>query len=770
MQTKMQTKQELETEQRHRQLREARRATERSQNQHVSLKTQGRESRTSYGYALFGNYGELYSQGLNQFLAKKILDPYSAGRHHQCWEFLLHFSNHGPRPIAAIVLTCVIDRISVTTEKRKLARVIGKALQDELNGTVLHEQRGTVLLSLVRKKHGRAAVSSDVMKKLRVSPAEWTSEQKVELGCLCLDILISSTRLIDERISAKKLLIHPTEDVKELIRNEPPRAMAIRQLPSLIPLEPWTDVKRGNKPLVSSRRPMDLSHIDAGSVGLQIQLVNGLEQQVMRVDPWMVEVQREAWDSNLPLFPVTRDPAPNEPDFFSSQRRRARIEESLRQSEQVAGRAIWLDLDLDFRGRMYVSSRLVGHQGPDNSKALVEFGVGSQCDQEGLEQMLMAAAGHYGLGKSSWSDRLAWGKANLDLISAVAEQPLDRMDLWKGASDPWQFLQVAKAVSKWQADPRSEMHVPIRFDQTCSGMGIVACLTRDRQLARSTNCIGTCRADVYSLVAEDLTQSLSSDLHGFDFGSARLAEIWLKHGITREVTKGPCMTSIYGARYFGIVDQLMEWLMVKNPCLDLEEWDREYAMPAQYLTRKLNIAIGHRLKSCVQVETWLRSVSKACMKKQRRIRFTTPMGFPIVLGVEQEARQRVRTEINGSKRWATKAADVTAGELSARATNRGITANVIHAFDASFCHALVQTMQRSGLPVITNHDCFATLPSSAAQLHRNLLFELREHYKTDWLLEMKEEIEENSGIALQLPPFVGDLCEGEIGQNPYVFS
>ena len=27
------------------------------------------------------------------------------------------------------------------------------------------------------------------------------------------------------------------------------------------------------------------------------------------------------------------------------------------------------------------------------------------------------------------------------------------------------------------------------------------------------------------------------------------------------------MTSIYGARYFGIVDQLMEWLMEKNPRL-----------------------------------------------------------------------------------------------------------------------------------------------------------------------------------------------------------
>lgn len=766
----MQTEQDLQQEQRHRQLREARRAEERSQNQHVSLKSLGRESKTSYGHALFQNYGELYSQGINLFLAKKLIDPYSAGRHHQAWEFLLHFASHGPRPIAVIVLTCVIDRISTTSEKKKLGKTIGKALQDELNGTVLHEEKGTVLLSLVRKKYGRKAVSNEVMKKLRVAPSKWTNEEKTELGCLCLDILISSTQLVDERISGRKLLIQPTEDVRELIRNEPPRALPIRHLPSLIPLEPWTDVKRGNKPLVSSRKPMDLSHIDAGSVGLQIQLVNGLERQMMLVDPWMAAVQREAWDSNMPLFPVRRDPDPREPELFSSMRKRARIEESLSQAEQVAGRAIWLDHDLDFRGRVYVSSRLVGHQGPDHVKGLVEFGVGSRCDQEGLEQMLMAAAGHYGLGKSTWSDRLAWGKANLHLMSAVAQHPLDRMDLWKDASDPWQFLQISKAVNDWLLDPRKEMHVPIRYDQTCSGMGIIACLTRDRELASLTNCIGDCRADVYSQVASDLSDELMRDRDGFDFGSARLAEIWLKHGITRDVTKGPCMTSIYGARYFGIVDQLMDWLMEKNPCLDLEEWDREYVMPAQYLTRKLNLAIGHRLKSCVQVETWLRSISKACMKRQQRIRFTTPMGFPVALGVEQEAKQRVRTEINGSKRWATKEAGVISGELSARATNRGITANVIHAFDASFCHAVVQTMQRSGLPVITNHDCFATLPSASAQLHRNLLFELREHYKPDWLTEIKEEIEENVGITLPVPPFVGDLCEGEIGNNPYVFS
>ena len=96
---------------------------------------------------------------------------------------------------------------------------------------------------------------------------------------------------------------------------------------------------------------------------------------------------------------------------------------------------------------------------------------------------------------------------------------------------PGNSSKRAKAIADWM-DGDKEMHVPIRFDQTCSGMGIIACLTRDRELARLTNCIGDRRGDVYEQVAEDLTLSLRRDLEGFDFGAARLAEIWLKHGIS----------------------------------------------------------------------------------------------------------------------------------------------------------------------------------------------------------------------------------------------
>ena len=758
--------------QQNREDREIRRSAERAQNQHSELKSRSKESRTSYGAALFANYAELFSQGINLFLARKILDPYSAGRHHSVWELLLHFCSRGPRGIAVVVLTPVIDRISTINDKKKLGGIIGRALQDELNGTVIHDTKGTLLLGLVRKKFGKKAVSKELMRKLQVAPSSWTVQEKRELGCLLLDILISSTQLIEEVQQGKKLVIRPTPEVEDLIRSEPPRALPIRRLPSLLPLEPWTDVVRNGKPLVSSRKPMDLSHIDQHSCATQIEVVNRLESQAMQINPWMADVQRQAWDENLPLFPVSRDPDPRE--FRSSQdaRKRARIEESLRQAEEVVDRPIWLEHDKDFRGRTYVSSRLVGHQGPDYSKGLLEFHDGESTDEKGFDHLLMAAAGHFGLSKKTWEERLQWGKDNLHLMSAVVQAPLDRLDLWKEASDPWQFLQAAQAINQYLLNPARKLHVPVRFDQTCSGVGIVSCLTRDRELAHLTNIIWDHQSpvDLYSVVAQDLLLLLQKDLQGFDFRSARMAELWLKHPIDRQLTKHPCLTTIYGATHWGIVEFLTAFLMDRTPMVDLDSWDREYVWPAQYLSQKLHLVIGERMRSCIELQAWLKSVSKACMKRQQRIQFHTPMGFPVSLGVEQEKRTKIATAINGSKRWQTTDTVIIPGELSARATNRGIMANVIHAFDGSLCDAVVMRMHGVGKQVITNHDCFAALPSNASLLHRLLHQELREHFKPDWLTEIHREASSNSGIELPLPPHVNSLCEGNIGHNPYCYS
>ena len=70
----------------------------------------------------------------------------------------------------------------------------------------------------------------------------------------------------------------------------------------------------------------------------------------------------------------------------------------MQQAEEVAGKPIWLEHDLDFRGRVYCSSRLVGHQGPDHMRRWLSSVSGLLQAKPG-EEVLKAAAGHYGLGR-----------------------------------------------------------------------------------------------------------------------------------------------------------------------------------------------------------------------------------------------------------------------------------------------------------------------------------------------------------------------------------
>ena len=130
---------------------------------------------------------------------------------------------------------------------------------------------------------------------------------------------------------------------------------------------------------------------------------------------------------------------------------------------------------------------------------------------------------------------------------------------------------------------------------------------------------------------------------------------------------------------------------------------------------------------------------------------------------------KTSTLINGSRRWTQIDQNPEPGELSAKATNRGITANTIHAFDAALVHQLVLSCAAIGVPLLTNHDCFATIPSRAGWLHGELMAQLKALYSPDHLAAMRKEISKNAGVTLPARPKIGTLMTEEIGQNPYCF-
>lgn len=766
-----------------------------AQSSKARLQSLGRESATGYGRALFVEHGEPLLLALDSLLTRFVLDPLIAGPHYCALPLLLHFADRGATPVAAVALRKVLDGISRRHTHRKLCGAIGRAIEDEVKaGRIAAHDKD--VLRLMRKHEGRrAVVDPKTLQALRLGHGQWTTTDKFEVGALLLDLVVAETglvRIVKQSVRGRTtVMVEPTEAAIEAIKAAAADLEPQPQAPQLTPPPPWAD----HKGLVSRRDGLSLDYLEGASLGGVLRVVNHLQQQTLLVDPWMAQLQADAWAANLRgLFPVTRDPqeAPPRPgdnadrmawrewrraartawgEERQNQPARKRIQESIDQCLAVAGAPIWFRYDLDFRGRIYSSNRYVTHQGPDNEKAAISFLQGQPCDEDGAEWILKAAAGHWGLARASWAERLQWGRDNSDLLVAIAESPLDRVDLWRDAKDPWQLLQQARAWALWLEDPNTPITAPIRFDQTTSGLGIAAALVRDRRLARETNLIGSTRHDIYVAVAEALLQVLRLDLEAGTPARQRWAGQWLELGIDRALVKGPVMSSIYGAKFRSVFDGLADHLLAQVELRSPSDYQQLIVMPARYLAQQLQEVLKPQLEPLYALKNWLERISGAVVRRQQPIRWTSPAGLPVVLAGKQRTNAPARTLLHGSQGWRTDDSERRREELSARATNRGITANLVHSFDAAHAHAVVCRAVDVRAELLPNHDCFAVIPSRAAWLHRTLHQELRTLYLPEWLEEIAAEISGESGVyGLPMPPMVGTLSTGEVGQNPYCFS
>jgi DNA-directed RNA polymerase len=765
------------------------------QTSRARLQSINRESATEYGRALFVQHGEPLAQALDALLTRFVLDPTIAGPHYCALPLLLHFAGRGIKPVAAVALAKVLDTLSRRHTHRRLAGAIGRAIEDEVKAGRIAAHDQDVLRLLKRHEGKRAVVDQRTLRALQLHHGAWSTTDRFEVGALLLELVASTTeivRLVRQSIRGRwTLMVEPTEASLELIRSTPAHQSVPVHTPELEPPPPWCS----HEGLVSRRDGLSLDYLKQADLGRALQVVNHLQQQALTVDPWMARLQAEAWAANLHgLYTVSRDPqqAPPRPESnedrlawrqwkraaaeaWAEERKnkgaRLRIQAALDQCLAVAGKPIWFRYDLDFRGRIYSSNRYVTHQGPDHEKAAISFLQGYPCDVEGAEWILKAAAGHWGLGRASWKDRLQWGRDNSDRLVAIAEAPLDHIELWRDASDPWQLLQMARAWAQWLKDPSTPITAPIRFDQTTSGLGIAAALVRDRQLARDANVIGTTRHDIYVAVAEDLLKALRLDLEAGTGSQQRYAAQWLELGIDRSLVKGPVMSSIYGAQYRSLFDGLADYLVEHVELDDAGDYQRVIVHPARYLTSRLQELLKPRLAPLLELKRWLEAISGTLIKRQEPIRWTSPSGFPVVLAAKQQANAPAHTLLHGSRGWRTPDSELRRRELSARATNRGITANFVHSFDAAHAHAVICRAEAVGLQVLPNHDCFAAVPARAGWLHQTLHQELRTLYLPEWLQEISAEIASRSRVqGLPPPPAAGVLEPGQIGQNSYCFS
>ena len=768
-------------------------AQESSRAQHRRLQASGRESLTPAGCAMVREHGDRVCAALELLLAKWGARPQMAGPHYCALPLLLHLERGGAEAVITVALPMVIDGISRPRDHRALAIAIGKAFEEETRGTALAQEReGT--LRLMKRRCPKRITDLKTLASMAIERNRWTAADRFEIGALLIDLIVGATGLIElvavQRGRRAGLDVRPTAEALARLKAWPMRQQPTKRLPMLEPPRPWQGMEGGghrtnHRPLVAQA-----PHLAGEQLVLQIGVVNQLQRQRIGVDAGMVELQRQAWDHGIEgLFPVQREPLMPPPrptervgaeafrawqqqvldakrDQQEGRALRLRIERSLKTLNTLAPGPCWFAYELDWRGRIYTANREATHQGPDWEKAALQL-EGPEAGATGFEWMLRAAAGHWGI-RGTWGERLQWAKDNLDLLTGAAEAPLERLELWRDAKDPWQFLQQCRGIRSWLLNPAKPIGCPIRLDQHASGMAIIAALCRDGRLAAATRLTGDKPVDLYQLVADAVTDQLREDHATGPLHIRRHAAQWLELGITRSLAKVPTMTSVYGAGFWSCADFLALELEAQIGPLQPNQFEARLVAPSQHLARVFGAVLKDQLATCYAMRDWLQGISRTVVATGQPVRWTTPMGMPVELGRELERRAKVSTTVSGSRRWA--ATRATPGELSARATARGITANLIHSFDGAFCQRVVCTAGEQGIQLLTNHDCFAVAPAHAEVMHRMLHLELGGLFRTSWLPRAAREIASRAGVAVAPPPMVGSLRVSGIGQNPYAFS
>lgn len=282
-------------------------------------------------------------------------------------------------------------------------------------------------------------------------------------------------------------------------------------------------------------------------------------------------------------------------------------------ADQHEDDTIYFPHQLDFRTRTYPIPAQLNHQGPDMCRGLLEFSTAVEPGKAGDRWAMIHAANCYGVDKVPFEDRVDWVLSNLPEIHRCVKDPMGT-DFWHYADKgdkPWQFLAACFSLVNGERGAR----IPVQMDGTCNGLQHYAALSLDAETASMVNMTRNRRpADMYSLVAGKVKTVAEAEAELMKY-------VYL---VTRPLVKQPVMTSTYGVTIIGMRAQIKEYLRT----LDLTS-DEIYL-----LSRKFSAIVAEVMRSMCphawETMAWLKHLAGAVAKTGETMRWTTPLGFPIV--------------------------------------------------------------------------------------------------------------------------------------------
>ncbi|UAK70957.1 DNA-directed RNA polymerase [Aeromonas enteropelogenes] len=465
--------------------------------------------------------------------------------------------------------------------------------------------------------------------------------------------------------------------------------------------------------------------------------------------------------------------------------------------------SIYLPYQVDFRCRVYaVTQGGLSPQGEDYIKALLELDTALPLGERGWWWLRWHTANVWGEDKACHDDRVKWADEHMDMIRACAEDPLNNRE-WTDADKPFQFLACCFELNEaMKGNPfEFESRIPIALDGSCSGLQHLGMATRCTSTGHAVNLIaGEKPSDIYQIVADKVARDLRALVSG---GLTCKKEEWLEHAqkwldwapawkngkLSRNVTKRSVMTFPYGSAEYGFGEQVMEDTLkpaydaagvrageMGVPLSELFPWPdfKSLNHAARLMAWLIWRAVNETVKIPAQIMQWLQQMARLVAKSNAPVKWTTPLGFPVVQSYYKQDSRTIDSVLYGKKRVQVRYR-VETRELDAHRQVNGIAPNVVHSLDSTHLLMTVAAAMDEGIKHFALiHDSFGTHAANTDKLFRIVREQMVKLYSGDYFNGLKQELTALVPMEYrdQIPdlPVYGDMDIECLLDSPYAFS
>ena len=726
-----------------------------------------------------------------------------------------------PEQVAYITARYAVNSCTRHVSMANLSRQVAEALRDHLNYDSIKRNEPAFFKSLMQANKKAGNYGSTWRTKIRRSMktverllVNWSVNDAIQIGTKCIEMLADAVpdlftieREPNPKTGRLELVLRPTQKLMDWLEGQHARCELLNpiHMPMVCEPRPWTSPFSGgylvNKVWMVKQVTKDyMEELSTHHMPDVYDSLNAIQSTRWQINTAVLEVARAVWEAgsslgdlprrdDLPLPPRPSDIDTNQNALLDWKRKASAVyEENARmKSKRIAmsqvlwvaekfadEAAIYYPHNLDFRGRVYpMPTGGPSPQGDDIQKAMLRFAEGKPLGEDGADWLAIHIANLFGIDKVPFEERIAWVMEHDALLVDSGENPLDGARLWTQADSPYCALAACIEWAGYRKHgPDFVSHIPIALDGSNSGLQHFSAMLRDPQGAACVNLVPSEKpADIYSQVAARVQRMA-------DAAEEPEGLAWANGKVIRRIAKRPVMTYCYSATRYGMQEMILSELTK----LDLEL--RAQGKPphlegvsnydaASWLSHRMFSAIGEVVSAASEAMWWIKQAAKLLGDEGKPIRWTSPIGFPVLQDYQTKGSKLVQVFLNGQRcEFRT---EYDSGTIDTRGQISAVAPNFVHSCDASHLMRVGLACWQEGIrSLAVIHDSFGTHACDTARLSLILRETMVEQYTPNVLENLRQEVLDqllpSNRKELPQSPRIGTLDLEGIKASYYAFA